>query len=121
MSWWVHVHSKQARDHARDPQANCDVECFCFDGEVYERNVTYNLGGMFMLALGCSLSDFDGAPAVEACGILRDGQRDMEERPDVYKAMNPPNGWGTYEDALGFLRELADVCSANPELWLRVS
>lgn len=121
MSYDVSLNSKRARDHFQDQRRDCDVECYCFDGTVFDQNITYNVGGMFRLALGRPLRDFDGAPAVEACSIFRQGQRDMEDRPDVYKAMNPPNGWGSYEGALGFLRELADACAANPESWVRIS
>jgi len=121
MSWWVYLQSRRAVEHRRDPNANCEVECFCFDGEVFEENVTYNLGPMFYHALGRGLKEFDCAPAVEACGVIRQGTRDMEDRPDFYKAMNPSNGWGTYENALAFLRELGDACSANPEHWVIVS
>jgi hypothetical protein len=121
VSWWVYLNSKRSIEHGRDPNADCDVECYCFEDQAFEQNVTYNLGGMFRQALGRGLDEFDGAPAVEAAGILRQGVRDMEDRPDFYKAMNPPNGWGSYEGARQFLRDLGDACADHPDLWIRVS
>jgi hypothetical protein len=46
---------------------------------------------------------------------------DMQKRPDVYRAMNPENGWGGYESALGFLMEVAADFITDPDAIIGVS
>jgi len=63
----------------------------------------------------------DGAPAVEAAGILSDAVRRMAADPEPYRAMNPASGWGDYDGALAFLRGLAAACAEHPAGTIRVS
>lgn len=38
----------------------------------------------------------------------------LRERPEHFRTLNPPNGWGTYEDALWFFEILVDACRQAP-------
>ncbi len=102
MSWWIGV------EGVGTPE------------DEISRNVTYNVGGMFRLALAIPLrgihrrSDhyscrcersgdgsheiglqaLDGAPCVEAAGVIAAALRRMADDPAPYRAMNPANGWG---------------------------
>lgn len=85
-------------------------------------NYTSNVAPMWRDALGGTrLRDFSDAPCSEAAGTLADAVKRMEDNPDYYRAMNPPNGWGDYEGALGYLRDLADACAKHPRCRIRIS
>lgn len=41
----------------------------------------------------------------------------LEADPARYEAMNPPNGWGSYDGLLGVLREMRDRVPDWPTVW----
>jgi hypothetical protein len=43
--------------------------------------------------------------------------RGLEADPDRWRAMNPPNGWGSYDSLLGVLREMRDAVPDWPCTW----
>lgn len=47
--------------------------------------------------------------------------KNMQSKPEVYKAMNPENGWGDYDGCLGFLVSLQKACATFPLAQVRVS
>lgn len=107
MSYWIYLEIDTGGDE---------------DWPVYERNCTSNVVPMWREALGGDgLAAFHHAPASEAAGPLNTGVRRMEADPAKYRAMNPPNGWGNYEDALDVLRELRDACHTHPLTRIRIS
>lgn len=57
---------------------------------------------------------FQGAPAVEAAGLLSQMVAEMEANPAPYKALNPNNGWGDFDSFLDYLRRFRDTAIANP-------
>lgn len=63
----------------------------------------------------------DGAPACEAAGVLAAAVERMTADPQPYRAMNPANGWGSYEGALDFLRWMAETAATHPKSVIRVS
>ncbi len=104
-------------------------------------NQTYNVDPMFALALdgdaaagiqnghdlliarkGPSLKRFEGLPAGDCVAELAAAVARMEATPESYRALNPANGWGSYEGALAYLQRFRDVCAANPAarvaMWL---
>ncbi len=123
MSWWIGV------EGVGTPE------------DEISRNVTYNVGGMFRLALAIPLrgihrrSDhyscrcersgdgsheiglqaLDGAPCVEAAGVIAAALRRMADDPAPYRAMNPANGWGSFDSAVEDLLWLLEQCSRHPE------
>lgn len=90
--------------------------------ELHEANVTYNLAPMFYEALGGDgLRGLDGRGARQCRVKLDVALGEMTADPEKYRAMNPPNGWGTYEGALGFLKELYDACLRHPDATVHVT
>ena len=96
-------------------------------------NITYNVDPMFALALGGApaegvqnarellidrkdgaLKRFIGKRAGEILATLDDMVIAMEAHPDVYRALNPENGWGNYEGALNYIRRFRDACAESP-------
>ncbi|MEU0665735.1 hypothetical protein ABZ508_26615 [Streptomyces lavendulocolor] len=84
-------------------------------------NYTSNVSGMWSDALGYRLTDLKGKTAGDCVADLKRAVTDMETRPDHYRAMNPCSGWGDYEGALDYLRELRDACIAHPKAEIHIS
>lgn len=82
-------------------------------------NMTSNVGPMWRKA-GADLADFEGKKAGTVVSVLDAAVAQMKAQPDEYRALNPSNGWGTYEGCLEFLEELRDTCAANPNATVRV-
>lgn len=79
-------------------------------------NYTHNVGPMYAITLGTTLGVFlEGKTAAEALPKLREMVADMEDRPAVYLALNPENGWGSYDTLLPRLRELVEVAARHPK------
>jgi hypothetical protein len=52
---------------------------------------------------------------------LRAGIELMESDPERFKAFNPPNGWGSYQRFVPWLRSYLRACEANPDAEISVS
>jgi hypothetical protein len=93
--------------------------------EVYEDNITHNLTGM---ARHADLYHFLWCPeemgiktASELIGPLREGLERLKADPDRFKAFNPPNGWGHYDNLVAFVDRYLKACEAAPLATVRVS
>lgn len=89
---------------------------------VYEvGNHTSNTSEMWFKALGgVLLSSLDGKNAGECIELLRKGVQYMEDHRIELLELNPPNGWGSYETALDYLRKLQIGCMQHPKTTIRV-
>lgn len=76
--------------------------------------MTYNLAPMFREA-GFYDALYEGGKVSNLRPLVEAGLADMRCRPEVYRAMNPPNGWGDYEGALEFTQWLAVMCTAHQD------
>lgn len=95
-------------------------------------NMTSNVGDMYRLAMPeehenggryngdgdpeprPGLTGLSGLKCSEALPFIRNGVKAMEDRCDEMRALEPDNGWGTYKDALWFLRKCGDACARHP-------
>ncbi len=79
-------------------------------------DVTYNNGDIFDLALGMSFSALDTMKAEDALPLLRAAIERMETPAlrNEFLALEPSNGWGSFDDALDFLRRLQVECAKHP-------
>ncbi len=46
---------------------------------------------------------------------LEKGIKELEANPDKYKAYNPPNGWGNYENLVSFCKSVLQKCYEYPD------
>lgn len=46
---------------------------------------------------------------------LQDGLALLKAEPDRFKALNPQNGWGTYEGLISFVEAYLAACIENPD------
>jgi hypothetical protein len=78
-------------------------------------NYTYNVSGMFDAAVGETPSEWDGRKAGDLVPVCSKILADFADRPEFYRAMNPENGWGDFEGARTFIRNIQDVCADRPD------
>ena len=79
------------------------------------RSPTYNLAAMFALALGRPIRSLDGMLAGDVIPVLEAATLAMHSDPAKFRALNPPNGWGSYEGALESLCWLLEMCKEHPK------
>lgn len=88
-------------------------------------NYTYNTTPMIRAAAeAAGHPEFDGFQRTLDGMTGAEGQRvlmaiigEMEANPTTYRAMNPPNGWGSYDGILGVLREMVAATPEAPTHW----
>lgn len=92
------------------------LRCAHCDSTVHEKNITGNLTPMLREA-GIYLGDeqwIDQPGSVMLSTVQRAIDR-MVDCPPAYRALNPENGWGSYEVALETLIGLRDAIARNPD------
>jgi len=86
-------------------------------------NYTYNVSPMFREAFDCldGIRMLDGMSAPVAAKWLQIAVSAMRADPEKYRAMNPPNGWGSYEGVLKLLEEMLAECEGRTRCVVQVS
>lgn len=82
-------------------------------------NYTSNCGPMWRAA-GANLSEFHGKVASECLPLLQMALALMRREPARFEAMNPDNGWGSYDTLLPALDKLAAQFAAHPKATVKV-
>jgi hypothetical protein len=91
------------------------VKKVMMEKEIYHRNITYNLNVMWRKAcVYDALYNSHGMQAKSIVPILKLGLEDMLKKPNVYKKLEPENGWGSYDGAITFLNSVIEACEDNP-------
>jgi len=103
MSWDVYLHKKK-----------------WMDDKIEVGNHTYNVSPMYSKAMGITISDLDGKKCNEVLPLLIKGRQEMIDNPEIYKKMNPPNGWGSYETAVLFLGDIIIACEKHKDYKIEV-
>lgn len=88
--------------------------------EVFWWNYTTNCARMWREA-GAELAEMHGKPTSECAPVLAAAIEKMKADPDTYKAMDPPNGWGSYDSLLPKLAELHNAMIQHPTTTVEVS
>lgn len=85
------------------------------DKLVFQCNITHNVSSMWQKA-GCyeALYLSEGKIAINILPSIEGAICDMALNRKSYKAMDPPNGWGSYELALEFLQYVYEACTKFP-------
>lgn len=81
---------------------------------------TYNLREMFELSLGMPIKQLEDKLANDAAPIILAAINAMKKSPAKFKKLNPPNGWGNYEQALNSLEWLHEMCIENPKATVKI-
>ena len=93
---------------------------------VYEANYTHNCGAM---AREAGVYKYVWRPeeceGVQCAGDIIEplckGIELMETDPDRFIALNPQNGWGSYDTFVPWLQKYLEACIENPKAKIRVS
>ncbi len=89
---------------------------------VVSKNITHNLGAMWREAgVYSALYESEGKQACEVSGVLRVGLKLMCSDSERFKAFDAPNGWGIYEHAVPWLREVLEACELHPTAIVHIS
>lgn len=92
---------------------------------VYEDNITHNLNKMANEACIYSMlwrpDEFNMFKACELIPHLEIGLDKLKKDPDKFKALNPENGWGSYEGLVKFVEEYLEACRKYPNADVDVS
>ena len=89
--------------------------------EVWEWNVTHNLSQMWRAAgIFNEIYNSEGVEASEVVDRLNHGLRMMTHHPEAYRALEPSNGWGTYENAIEFIGNFIEACNEYPKAVIAV-
>jgi hypothetical protein len=87
--------------------------------DVFHGNITHNLNKMASQAgIYDCLWRPDEIGITEASQIiepLRQGYRQLLDRPEHFKQFNPLNGWGDYDGFIAFVANYLAACNAYPE------
>jgi hypothetical protein len=93
--------------------------------EVFSANITHNLGRMADEAgiYECVWrpDEADIKHAGELIEPLRNGIALMESAPERFRAFDAPNGWGTYDQFVPWLKKYLHACEQNPDAAIGVS
>ena len=93
-------------------------------GEVYSSNITHNLGKMADHAgLYKPLwrpEEIGITHAHQLIEPLRLGLDILRQSPETFQAMNPENGWGTYEGLCTFVSDYLEACRRYPQATVSV-
>jgi hypothetical protein len=89
--------------------------------DVFSTNITHNVIPMWREAgVYDALYMSEGKRAGDFIEALDNGVEDMSAHPDKYRAMDADNGWGTYEQALPWLKEVRRKFLEHPNAIIRV-
>lgn len=82
---------------------------------LFDTNATHNLIPMWSKAgVYEALYRSAGRNAGDIIETLQAGLNDMIQNPYDYRALNPENGWGTYEEAVIWLTDVLNACIRFP-------
>lgn len=96
-------------------------ECGCEGHSLGEWNLTYNLSPMLRSAGFPGWGDVVGNDLSPApCGrrvvpVFEKVLAELRANPEKYRAMNPPNGWGTYEQAVEVFADFIEKVKPHPD------
>jgi hypothetical protein len=82
-------------------------------------NYTSNCGPMWRAA-GADLAEFDDKVAGDCLPILEAAIKTLQTDREQFIAMNPPNGWGSYDTLVPALEKLAQQFRYHPKATVRV-
>ena len=91
---------------------------------LFSSNITHNLNkmaeaaGIYQAIWRPEEIFLDQPRAKDIEPYLYLGIKELASNPEKYKQFDAPNGWGTYEDLLRFLKEYYWACLMTPEAFI---
>lgn len=121
---WYSIDNGTPVDIGDFVEMSLDVTLYRDGEEVFDANITHNLGDM---ASEAGIYDCVWRPdengitrAGQIIEPLRTGLHKMIEQPTHFKQFDASNGWGKYEQFVPWLAKYLEACIANPDASVRV-
>lgn len=101
-----------------------DIELYTDRGEIlFEANITHNLAKMaeaggFYKALW--RADEELTTPQQLGAAIRRGLHSFVDHPATFRAFEPANGWGTFDDFVVWLLRLVEACDEYPDAVVEV-
>ena len=90
--------------------------------QVLSLNYTHNVTDMWIKAdVYNSLYMSNGLHGRDVINKIEVGLKHMNEHQAEYELLNPSNGWGDYNGAWVFLKEILDGCKQYPSARIEIS
>lgn len=98
--------------------------------EYYDANITHNLGTMASkVEIGEHTlyrylwrpEEINITTAEQLIEPLKLGLEELKNNPEKYKEFNPENGWGSYDNLVGWLDSYLKACIEYPDSKIEVS
>lgn len=89
------------------------------DGDIWGRSPTYNLREMWEAAGVPFHHGIEGQTAGSILPALEASLAELKSHPAKYTAMNPPNGWGTYDDLIEVVESAVEAARKHPNAIIR--
>lgn len=124
MSLDFYIHSAEEPAATQEPCPHCHQAMIVEPDreELFWANITHNVSRMWTAAgVRDALYDSEGWRAGDIIGTLTEGVAAMERDPPRFRALSAPNGWGTYEQALPWLRKVLAACVEHPDGVIHIS
>lgn len=107
------------------PNAVVNIQEDYETNEVFTANITHNLGSMAekagLYAILWRPDEMGYTHAKHISEKLAHGLKVLRDDPDIFKKMNPENGWGDYDGLVEFIENYLKACHAYPEARIEVS
>lgn len=122
----LHRKIEELYDKQRDIREELeDLEDDFEEAKLYSLNITHNLNNM---AKAVGLYEVLWRPeeigittASQMISFLEKGLEELVANPNKYKALNPSNGFGSYEDFVNFCKSVLHNCYEYPEATIEAS
>ncbi len=93
--------------------------------EVYDGNITHNLGNMAREAGIYDAMwhpyDISASKAKDIIEVLEKGLKLLKSKPEYFKTFDAPNGWGIYDHFIPFVENYLNACRKYPEAEIHTS
>lgn len=93
--------------------------------EIFWRNITHNLGQMADKAgIYKELWRPEEVGITKAAQLIKPlelGLERLKSAPELYREMNPSNGWGDYDGLVEFVEQYLTACRNTPDATIEVS
>ncbi len=93
--------------------------------EVFERNITHNLGAMAEKAgiyKALWRPDENGfKKAKDVIKVLEEGLKKLKNNPKKFRKYDSENGWGIYDNFVPFVEAILEACKEYPNAIIEVS
>ena len=93
--------------------------------DVFEANITHNLGQMAAKANIYSClwrpDENDFVFGKDVVDDLENGLKELKDKPEYFEQFNSPNGWGLYKNFVPWVEKVLNACKEYPNAKIKVS